>query len=158
MKRITAVVILALVLASSCVSLSVKQKASNIRQSVHAALVTLDDIERQLCQPVPTAVNTCGAVPRVITDANHQAFSRTMAQAFDADIKAGNAIIALVPDSPIPPELINLKAMADRVFAVAQSIATGPRASEILAQARAVVQMVADLLSAFEKEELAWTR
>lgn len=125
-------VIAALVVSTACASLSVKQRVSQSHLTAHSVLVALDRLEEQLCQPKPQAVNQCAANPRVITDAQHQAVSRLIAQAAAADARIGEAIIAWKAGTPVPKDVVALKAYALQVQAIARSLEPSGRVSEFI--------------------------
>lgn len=141
-------IIISLALALSltaCASISTKQRISTTHQAAHQALVAVDDAERALCQPRPTATNECAsptAATLGLTDARHQAFSRALAKAYDSDAKAGVAILAWRAGDPVPADLTTLLQDAADILATARSITDQPlldRAMTLLARVQAVV-------------------
>ena len=138
-----------LVVSAACASLSVKQKASNAHLSVRQALVAVDELERGICLPNPAAVNTCTAKPVVITDAQHQQVSRLLAQAFAADARVGEAIIAWVPGTPTPTDLISLQTYVNQVQAIANALPVNPKVSELIARVQALLDAIVAANAAF---------
>lgn len=146
------VVLLALALGAltlnGCASLPAKQKVSQAHQVAHQALVTIDEAERALCQPVPAATNTCGnpaAAALGLTNAKHQDFSRKLAKAFDDDVKAGVAIVAWRAGDPVPADLATLFQDAQDLAAVANTITDNPLATKV----QTFIVRLRDVLDAF---------
>lgn len=135
MKR-QIITILALTFAVSCASLSVKQRASNTHQIVHASLLAVDDSERLVCLPAPPPKsNTCTREPRLITDAKHQEVSRLLDQAYEVDIRLSRAIIAWVPGQPVPSDIASLSALANQIKAIAATLQPSGEVSGWIAKA-----------------------
>lgn len=111
MKKLTLALIIltAWTLAlAGCRSLPIKQKASATHQTVHAALVAVDDLERQLCQPAPAQPNRCtspAAASIGLTDALHQDLSRKLVLAYRADAKLSTTLITWRAGDPAPSDL-----------------------------------------------------
>jgi hypothetical protein len=145
-----AVVMLALIFAVSCASLSVKQSVSAAHQTVRGTLVALDDFERSLCQPAPAPKsNTCTANPRIVTDAQHQQISRAFVTAYEQDIRIGQAIIAWVPGQPIPSDIPSLQATVGEIRKVVETLSPSPKVTEFFAKVDAVIAQIQDLIRKF---------
>lgn len=140
--------IVAAILLTACASVPIKQRVSQAHQVAHQALVTLDDAERRLCQPVPAATNTCGnpvAASLGLTNAKHQDFSRRLAAAFAADAKAGVAIVAWRAGDPVPTDLSTLFRDVQDLAVVANTITDNP----IVDKAQAAIARVKAVIDAF---------
>jgi hypothetical protein len=147
-RVLTATAALALLVA--CRSVPLKQQISADHQGVRQALTLLDDTERGLCAPDPAAPNHCTSPTAAtigLTDARHQALSRTLADAYALDIKVGQALIAWRAGDPVPPDLLTL--LADAQQAVSQISAFAPdsalmrNAKDLVAKAQALVGRLA---------------
>lgn len=143
---LVSVLVLAVTLAG-CASVPLKQQISRSHQVAHQALVAVDEAERALCAPIPATPNVCGSAVAAalgLTDAKHQAISRTLARAFDHDAKAGVAVIAWRAGDPVPADLRTLLQDAQDVVAVATTItdnALVTRAQALVARVAAVVAL-----------------
>jgi hypothetical protein len=141
---------LALALTIACASLSLKQQVSQTHQAVHQALVAVDDAERALCQPAPSAVNTCAnpaAAAIGLTDAKHQALSQQLAQAYAIDAKVGAAVIAWRAGDPVPSDLQTLLTYATQILQTASTLTDQP----LIDRAQTYVARVQSLVQAFSK-------
>lgn len=143
------VVVGVLVASAACASLSVKQKASQAHLSVRQGLIAVDELERGICQPNPLAVNTCTANPRIITDAQHQEVSRLLADAFRADARVGQAIIAWAPGTPAPSDLVSLQTYVNQVQAIAEVLQPNPQTTELIARVKALLDAIVAANAAF---------
>jgi len=143
--------IVALTVAVACASLSVKQQALAAHQTAHSAIVAIDDFERTVCKPnPPPADNTCSAVPRVLTDDQHQRVSAAIVRAYEADIRVGRAIILWQPGQPAPAALPALQAAVQEVETIVHELAPGSaRVDELFARAQALVERVRTLILRF---------
>jgi len=165
-RPLLAILVLSTFLFSGCAhALNAKQQASQAHQTVHAALTTLDDYERTVCQPNPAAVNHCQRVPVIIPDAKHQEFSRAMVSAYDLDKKVGLAIIAWKPclpntgvngipctPTPIPTDVTSLRATVEQLITIGTSFRTpSPDIQKYIDLARAVLNPLADIEAALRK-------
>ena len=141
----------ALLLATSAMtcSLTAKEKVSRGHLTVHAALIAADDYERQICVPNPTATNLCTSPLKIITDAQHQAFSRLLVQAYDADIRIGRAIIAWQPGMPVPTDVASLKDFTMQALAIANALAPSPQMTTFTANVNAILVAINDIMLAF---------
>ncbi len=146
MNKLTA---FALVLGLSfCSSLPVKQRISQTHQTIHQALVTVDDAEIALCAPKPAAVNTCGnplAAQLGLTDAKHQSISRTLKSDYDLDRNIGIAMIAWKAGDPMPKDVSTLMADAQAILTTANSISD----SSFVGKAQALLTHVQAMVAAF---------
>lgn len=148
-KQIGALLAIALTL-TACASLPAKQQVSAKHQTVHQALVILDDAERALCQPKPEPLSNECASPTAaaigLTDAKHQDFSRKLAQAFTLDAKVGAAVIAWRAGDPVPADLSTLVRDAQDIAAVANTITNNP----LVDKAQTLIARLLQLVDAFK--------
>jgi hypothetical protein len=145
-------IVLALALLTGCASTQIKQKVSAGHQTVRAAIVSVDDLERRLCEPAPTQPNHCtatGAAAVGLTDAKHQEISRALAKAYDSDVKVSAAIIAWRSGDPMPKDLPTLLADANDTLLAIQPIAGQ---SSLYAKATDLLKRVAALAGLFAQE------
>lgn len=150
MRQRSLLIIAAIVFAVSCASLSVKQRVSATHQTVRGALVALDDFERDICRPAPPPnSNRCTATPAILTDAQHQEISRKFVQAFDQDIRIGQAIIAWVPGQPPPSDLPSLQSTVGEIRKVVEALTPSPKVAEFLNKVDAVIAKVRELVLSF---------
>ena len=150
MKRLV-VLILALVV-TGCASTPLKQRVSASHQAVRMAITSVDDLERKLCEPAPTAVNRCtapGAAAVGLTDAKHQEISRALAKALDTDVKVSAAIIAWRSGEPMPKDLPSLLADANDTLIAIQPLGLS---SQLYQRASDLLKRVAALAGLFAKE------
>lgn len=145
----TMAIVLAVAMSANCLSLTVKQKASTIHQTVHAAITKVDDFELELCQPDPAATNHCTAQPRVLTDAQHQQVSALFVKIYALDVRTSKAIIAYKSGDPVPADLKALEAEAVNLIGVVKAFGVSPRIQTMLDYAQAVLKAVTDLVGAF---------
>lgn len=149
MKRTLLMFIAAAALAAGCASVPLKQQISASHQAVHQAIVTLDDAERQLCGPAPAAPSHCAAATAAavgLTDARHQAISAALVKAFDADAKAGRAIVAWRAGDPPPADVQQLLTDAQDALGAVQAITD----TSLVQKAQTLVARAQALLSSFK--------
>lgn len=123
MRRRAFVALTLVVALTTACALSLKEKASTARETARTALVAVDDLERQLCGPDPSAPNHClnpDASTIGLTNARHQAISRALVDAFTADKKVAAAILQWRAGDPAPADLSALLKDATDTFGVVQ--------------------------------------
>lgn len=137
MKRIS--LALALVVATACASLPVKQKAVTSLQVTHVALSNAQDFERQAyaAQTIPG-----------LTQARHQQFAGIFSKAFQDEITAGAALRAWKAGDPAPQSLAQLQADADQALAVVGQLV--PQASDLTSKIQAVADAVLQVVLAIQ--------
>ena len=145
-----AALVLGASLLAGCASVPVKQHVSAKHQTVHQALVILDDAERALCQPKPAPLSNECASPTAaaigLTNAKHQEFSRKLAAAFALDAKVGAAVIAWRAGDPVPADLSTLFRDAQDIAAVANTITDNP----LVDKAQTLIARLLQLIDAFK--------
>jgi len=138
-------------MAVACASLPLKQRVSQTHQTVREAIVAVDEAERLLCGPMPAPNENRCASPTAaaigLTDAKHQAISRTLAQAYEADVRVGAAIVAWRAGDPPPADLDALLARAQETLSVAATVADSTFASK----AQTLVARAQRLVAAFQE-------
>lgn len=125
-------------------------------QSTELLLAAVDDSERILCfgsTDVSTLSDTshCTVATPGLTDERHQALSRALARAFDAQDRLAPVLKAYQPGQPMPVDLATLQAAASEV---AQIIATVDPSSPIatwLKQANAWLAQVKILIALVQR-------
>lgn len=86
-----------------------KLNAINYLQASETATGLAQDGEIALCAPVAPKLNHCTAAPALLTDAQHQAFSRAIGRALRAEKKFHDALQKWDPAQPAPLDLETLK-------------------------------------------------
>ena len=136
----------ALLVTGACASLKTKDQLSRATQSVYATLQTLDALETNVCKPAtPPNSNLCTATPRILTDRDHQAISRYLAQAYGANEQALRLLAAWDPSTPKPTNLPSARIYLEQIKSLLQAI---PQAPPEIAQLLNLVQAVFDAIEA----------
>lgn len=136
---------------AGCASVPLKQRASATHQTVHAALVAIDDLERQLCAPAPTQPNHCTAPAAAtigLTDAKHQELSRQLVVAYRADAKLSTALITWRAGDPPPADLPTILRDAQETLAAVKPL-TGSDGSRLVTRVQTWLDRLVALQAVF---------
>lgn len=153
MKRFWLSIFAAAVVAGclwGCASVPAKGKASATHQSVHAAIAAIDDFERSVCQPDKARPTVCTNPAKLITDAQHQAFSKALVAVYRADINVAQAIIDWKPGAP-RPDFGQLRAMAQLVFDTVSGFTESPSVARFIQYAKDLIAAVDFIIATFPK-------
>jgi hypothetical protein len=148
MKRIyLSGLLVALVLAVSCASLPLKQKAVVSLAASETALEAAHDTERALCAPTADqtkAITHCDgaqAATLQLTDARHVAIAAVFSKAFDTEIKAAEALKVWRAGEPAPVGVAAYqKDLADLLALVAQTI---PKSKDVVSKIQLALDQAA---------------
>lgn len=135
----------------SCASLSRKERALKVYQTIHASIASVQDSERLLCLPDATTPTHCTSTlaPKLgLTDAKHQDFNAKLSRAFDLEIKAGLALKAWRAEDPAPKELSELSAVGKEILTLASTLSDDADVRRIIAKANELLETIASLAAA----------
>jgi hypothetical protein len=147
-----ALVLCTALLFVSCASVGRKERAVHSYQTIHAAIASVQDIERAACIPATDATKCTSALaPKFgLTDAKHVEINKALSDAFALEIKVGDALKAWKAGDPPPTDLAALSAVASQILKIAEGFAPADSdARRILENATrlvASVQAIADAL------------
>lgn len=138
-KTRTFALALALVLLSACAHFGIKQKATVTLQGVHAVLSEAQDFER--------LAYASGSIAN-LTAERHAQFSLFFAGAFDAEIKAAEALKVWRAGDPPPSNLDELMMNVREALTVAQTLTAGGATDGVLSRLHQAITKTQEVMDA----------